>query len=107
VNPDTGKPVVVDDERVLAKEFEKVRRSKWIGAEFGCVTAFGGGASRAADLLQSFAAWNQSVFIVFQISRIPGQQIAALAGFGVRYRGLEILQTRESGMGIGDHLAFR
>ncbi len=32
VNPDTGKPVVVDDERVLAKEFEKVRRSEWIGA---------------------------------------------------------------------------
>ncbi len=32
VNPDTGKPVVVDDERVLAREFEKVRRSESIGA---------------------------------------------------------------------------
>lgn len=31
VNPDTGKPVIVDDERILASEFEKVRRSEWIG----------------------------------------------------------------------------
>ena len=31
INPDTGAPLIVNDERVLASEFEKIRRSEIIG----------------------------------------------------------------------------
>ena len=32
VNPDSGAPLIVNDERVLATEFDKIRRSEILGA---------------------------------------------------------------------------
>jgi hypothetical protein len=36
VNPDSGAPVIVNDERVLASEFEKIRRSEIVGGGDDC-----------------------------------------------------------------------
>jgi hypothetical protein len=35
VNPDSGGPLIVNDERVLATEFEKIRRSEILGGSDG------------------------------------------------------------------------
>jgi hypothetical protein len=35
INPDSGAPLIVNDERVLATEFEKTRRSEILGSDGG------------------------------------------------------------------------
>jgi len=35
INPDSGAPLIVNDERVLATEFEKMRRSEILGSNDG------------------------------------------------------------------------